>query len=206
MKRTIYLKAVGGCSDTSKMPGASYGLPTAECKTGSKLAKIPGTVCSKCYANKGHYGMYPQIKVAQYRRLHAMRSPDWVENMVKVLNTERWFRWFDSGDLQDSDMLSQIVEVSRQTPWCQHWLATRERRIVREYVAKHTLPENLCIRLSATYPDKPVKPLDGVCTATVHKEKAPLGFECRAPYQQGKCDLCRACWNKEVVNVSYRQH
>lgn len=33
MRKTIALKLVGGLSDTSKMPGLSFGLPTANCKT-----------------------------------------------------------------------------------------------------------------------------------------------------------------------------
>lgn len=37
MRKVIALKLVGGLSDTSKMPGLSFGLPTATCLTGSKL-------------------------------------------------------------------------------------------------------------------------------------------------------------------------
>ena len=55
MKTNEALKIVGGLSKPSKMPGWAYGLPAAECKTGSKLAKIPGTVCYGCYALKGCY-------------------------------------------------------------------------------------------------------------------------------------------------------
>ena len=38
MKTSEALKIVGGLSKPSKMPGWAYGLPAAECKTGSKLA------------------------------------------------------------------------------------------------------------------------------------------------------------------------
>ena len=47
------LKIVGGLSKPSKMPGWAYGLPAAECKTGSKLAQQDNTTCSGCYALKG---------------------------------------------------------------------------------------------------------------------------------------------------------
>jgi hypothetical protein len=43
----------GDLSATTKMPCKSFNLPAWECKTGSKLAKIPGTVCHGCYAMKG---------------------------------------------------------------------------------------------------------------------------------------------------------
>ena len=36
----------GSLTRTSKMPGLSYSLPAWECKTGSKLRKIPGSVCA----------------------------------------------------------------------------------------------------------------------------------------------------------------
>ena len=39
MKTNEALKIVGGLSKPSKMPGWAYGLPAAECKTGSKLAR-----------------------------------------------------------------------------------------------------------------------------------------------------------------------
>jgi len=43
-------RIAGSLSTTSKMPGASYGTLASACKTGSKMAKIPGTVCNGCYA------------------------------------------------------------------------------------------------------------------------------------------------------------
>lgn len=207
--KIIPIKAVGGCSKTSKMPCMSYGLPTAECITGSKLAKKEGTVCSKCYANKGHYAMFRKnIQPIQYRRFEAMKRGDWVENMVKVLDNERWFRWFDSGDLPSTLMLSKIVDVARQTPWCNHWLATRERRFIHDWLKNHPegFPDNLSIRISATYPDVPAKPVHGCGVGNVHSKKRPSGYECPAPSQGGKCDTCRACWDKSVPAVSYKEH
>ena len=53
---------VEGFSDPKKMPGWSYGLPTDMCKTGMILKKIPASVCSDCYADKGFYAVYPAVK------------------------------------------------------------------------------------------------------------------------------------------------
>lgn len=207
MNRTIALKIVGGCSDTSKMPGKSYGLPTAACKTGAKLAQISGTVCSKCYAKKGFYLTFAKSVVpAQQRRLEAIDHPQWVEAMAVNLEKESWFRWFDSGDLQSTQMLLNIIEVCRRTPNTKHWLATRERRFVHEALKKSDIPDNLVIRISATYPDVPVKLIPGVHGANVHKDKTPVGHECPAPKQHGKCDTCRACWDKSIKVISYKEH
>lgn len=207
MHRKIAIKLVGGCSDTSKMPGLSYGLPTANCITGEKLAKIPGTVCSKCYAKKGFYHTFANTVVpAQLRRLASTDDPQWIEAMVKILEKEMWFRWFDSGDLQSLKMLHDIAEVARRTPHCKHWLATRERLFVSKYLTESVVPDNLCIRVSATFPDVPVKPIPGVNSGNVHHLKEPVGQACPAPQQNGKCDTCRACWDKSVPTVSYQEH
>ena len=55
MKVTEAKKITGSLTRTSKMPGLSYSLPAWECKTGSKLRKIKGSVCASCYALKGNY-------------------------------------------------------------------------------------------------------------------------------------------------------
>ena len=34
----------------SKIEGSTFNLPTWACNTGSKLAKVAGSVCEKCYA------------------------------------------------------------------------------------------------------------------------------------------------------------
>ena len=88
MKTSEALKIVGGLSKPSKMPGWAYGLPAAECKTGSKLAKIPGSVCSGCYALKGCY-VFPVVQAAQYRRLEAIRSPLWTGAMALLINSKK---------------------------------------------------------------------------------------------------------------------
>ena len=79
------LQIVGGLSKPSKMPGWAYGLPAKECKTGSKLVKIPGSVCHGCYALKGCY-VFKVVQDAQYRRLKSIRSPLWVGAMALLIN------------------------------------------------------------------------------------------------------------------------
>jgi hypothetical protein len=46
---------VGGLSQPSKMPGYGYSLPAEYCITGTHLAAIRGTICSKCYGFRGNY-------------------------------------------------------------------------------------------------------------------------------------------------------
>ena len=64
---------VGGLSDTSKMPCKSYNLPAANCRVGSQLTKLSGSVCSDCYALKGRY-VFPKTQKALRRRLATIRK------------------------------------------------------------------------------------------------------------------------------------
>ena len=141
MKTSEALQIIGGLSKPSKMPGWSYGLPAKECKTGSKLRLVPGSTCYNCYALKGCY-VFPVVKEAQYRRLQATKVPQWVQAMAAAVNSKRsdWFRWHDSGDVQDLNHLNKIFKVCELTPSKRHWLPTREAWI-RDHAKR--FPKNL---------------------------------------------------------------
>ena len=87
MNKKEAIKITGGLSKPSKMPGFAYNLPATRCKVGSKLAKIPGSVCHGCYALKGRY-RFPNVKDALERRYkQAMTNKQWVFGMVYLINT-----------------------------------------------------------------------------------------------------------------------
>jgi hypothetical protein len=113
MNKKQLKEITGSFSKPSKMPGYSYGLPAWECKTGSKLAKIPGTVCFGCYAKRGFYTMYKGVKAAQYTRLKSITKPLWVRAMAIQINSFKCkeFRWHDAGDIQSIKHLLKIFKV-----------------------------------------------------------------------------------------------
>lgn len=211
----------GSLTQTSKMPCKSLSLPTESCITGAKMSELEGSICSSCYANKGFYSMYQNtIKPAQFARLdavmQALENPDnaqlWVSGIVALIGSDSYFRWHDSGDLQSIEHLELIAQVCKATPKTMHWLPSREYSIVKDYVAKHgALPNNLIVRLSAMYPDKPVKipaslaTISGITASNVHSIGAPVhGVRCIAPDNDGACGDCRVCWSGSVV--SYELH
>ena len=191
----------GGLSKPSKMPGYAYNLPAWECKVGSKLAKVPGSVCPGCYALKGRY-RFPNVKEAMYRRLASITRPDWARTMAADINARksRFFRWHDSGDVQSVKHLLKIFHVCRLTPDVAHWLPTREAGILSK-IPQDRVPRNLTIRLSATKVDAPA-PKSWALTATV----VTTGRPCPAPDQDNECKTCRACWDKSIKNVAYGKH
>ena len=199
MKVKEAIKITEGFTRTSKMPGLSYSLPAWECKTGSKLRKVKGSVCASCYALKGNYTRYPAIKAAQYRRLEAMKHPDWVTAMAAVIKRQKWFRWHDAGDVQDQQHLQKIFEICRLTPETRHWLPTREAWIKDHLASK---PDNLVIRFSPPMVNQRAPESWPNSSMVVDK-----GFHtCPAPAQGGKCLDCRQCWDPDIKVVSYGKH
>jgi hypothetical protein len=127
--------------------------------------------------------------------------------IVAIRGTESsgYFRWHDSGDLQDVAHLAKLVEIARALPDIKFWLPTREYGIVASFLRSDSFPENLIVRLSAYMiegePPALAKRL-GLTTSGVSK----VGFTCPASGQGGKCLSCRACWSKDVQNVNYKKH
>ena len=192
---------VGGLSKPSKMPGWSIGIPAAECKTGKKLQLIPDPVCYNCYALKGCY-VFKVVQEAQYKRLKAIKHPDWVQAMALLINSKKAdvFRWHDSGDVQDEEHLLKIFAVAKLTPSTDHWMPTREAW-VKAFLPE--CPDNLTIRFSGQMIDQPeIKSWPN--TSTVSTD--PAKRTCPAPDQNNECKDCRMCWNKEIKNICYGKH
>jgi hypothetical protein len=216
----------GTLGHPSKMPGYSYGISAQHCLTGSKLRKVPGSVCSSCYAMTDWYRSWIPLLVGHARRERGLQHPRWVDAMVTMIAKrcqppDNYFRFHDSGDIQGLWHLGNIVEVARRTPEVNYWLPTREYELVHGFIASGgTVPANLVIRLSAHMIDaEPVVPerLASFPTSTVSTVSQGLtGFkilegkgsiECRAAeLRDNKCGPCRACWDARVTNVSYPQH
>ena len=199
MKTSEAWSLVGGLSKPSKMPGWSIGIPAKECKTGSKLRQVKGSTCYNCYALKGCY-VFKVVQDAQYKRLEAIKSPLWVAAMTILINSKKskWFRWHDSGDVQDLNHLNKIYDVCRLTPGIKHWMPTREAWIM-DHVPR--APDNLIIRFSVPMIDQePAGSWPNTSTVVT------AGATCPSSKQGNQCLDCRNCWNKKIKNVSYGKH
>jgi hypothetical protein len=206
VKKIYAIKVAHTLSEPSAMPCYAYSLPASACKAGAELAKVEGSICNDCYALKGRYAM-PNTQAALHARLESLEHPLWVDAMVALIGDEVFFRWHDSGDIQSVAHFGRICDVCRRTPHCKHWLPTRERGMVSEYLKTYLIPDNLIVRISATMFDSPAVPIQGVSTTSgAHKHQPPIGFECQKPQHQGTCGPCRACWDKAVPHVSYKAH
>jgi hypothetical protein len=183
---------------------------------GGKLRDVVGSACHGCYAEKGFYTLFPTVSDSQHNRLDllnvaledANQAYVWIDAVKTLIGKDLYFRWHDSGDLINSRHLSLIVQIAIEMPEVSFWLPTREKSLVVDFMRDHgPLPVNLIVRLSAPMIDgAPCAGSSGLNTSTIHKNGESIGFECGAPSRGGYCGDCRACWNRDVSNVSYRFH
>lgn len=197
----------GGLSITQKMPAASWGVPASRCSVGSGLVHVEGSTCSACYALKGRY-RFPNVQRKLEERYQGLQHELWTPAMVYLIRwyCDRYFRWFDSGDLVDENHLRNIDTVARHTEGVRHWLPTREYSVVREVEQLiGQFSENLTIRVSAHMLDSP-PPDWWPTTSTVDTKTPKKSHGCPSLDQGNSCQSCRACWDPAVQNISYRRH
>lgn len=212
------------------MPGYSYGISAALCHTGSNLRKVPGSVCSGCYAMTDWYHSWEPLLEGHRRRYRGLTHPRWIDAMVRMITSSctppnDYFRWHDSGDLQGIWHFANIVTVCERTPQVTHWIPTREYEYVAAYLATgKKIPSNLTVRLSAhTIDSEPVipdhlvdrighLPVSTVSSVSLIRSGFQIvegkgSIECRAvEARDNRCGPCRACWDPRVICVSYPQH
>ena len=205
-------KATPRISVTSKLDGIrSWSLQAIDTCPGSWAE--PGKLvdaCSGCYATTGNYN-YPNVKAPRAHNREDWQHVDWVDAMVSMLDSDRYFRWLDSGDLYSVALAEKVLEVMRRTPWCKHWLPTRMHKFpkFRQVFAEMQALDNVMVRFSADS-------VDGSYTQGLHGsvigpdaasyvEQTGVSL-CRAYEHGGKCNGCRACWNKSIDLIAYPAH
>jgi hypothetical protein len=196
-------------SVTSKLDGIkSWSLEALATCPGARISKTElAPVCRGCYATTGHY-VFGNVKAVRVANREVWKSPTWVQQMIAALSTERYFRWFDSGDVYHPALAMKILDIIRGTPWCQHWLPTRSHKIprIRKILDLIDAEPNAVVRHSAdSFNDVQHKKGSVVVTS---EAAMPEGAKlCRAyENEPAKCNGCRACWNKEVPLIAYVGH
>jgi len=203
---------VGGLSEPGKMPSYSISIPAKYCNVGTKLRDVKGSTCENCYAfERGRYRFTP-VKNALERRYMALESPTWSSDMALLINElcakVPYFRWHDSGDIQSIDHLRAIVAVCEETPTINHWLPTREYKMVADYRKLYgEFPPNLVVRLSGHMVNQSPPTGYGLPVSSVTTTHSMTNASiCEAYTRGGKCGPCRKCWKPSVKHVAYPIH
>lgn len=197
-------------SVTSKLDGIrSWSLQALDTCPGSIAS--PGTLvdaCKGCYATTGNY-VFANVKAPRAHNKEDWQRLEWVDDMVAELNKDRFFRWFDSGDMYALGLAEKMLEVMKRTPWVKHWLPTRMHKfpkfalVLREMAS---LP-NVSVRFSSdSVTGEYTKKLHGsVIIPTAQDVKKGMTL-CEAYSHGGKCNGCRACYDKKVKVIAYPAH
>ena len=197
-------------SVTSKLDGIrSWSLQALETCPGS-VADDGGLVdaCKGCYATTGNY-RYPNVKAPRIENKEDWKRDSWVDDMVKQLDSDRYFRWFDSGDMYSLELAEKIHAVMVRTPWVKHWLPTRMAKFSKFKAIIDSMKEldNVSVRFSS---DSIMGDYSaGIHGSTIVPDAAvvPEGTTlCRAYENDGKCNGCRACYDKSVPVIAYPAH
>jgi hypothetical protein len=197
-------------SKTSKLDGIlSWSLQALDTCPGS-IAKDGGLVdaCKGCYATTGNYN-YPNVKAPRLANREDWQRPEWISDMVQGLDSSRYFRWFDSGDMYSLDLAEKIYQVMKLTPWCSHWMPTRMHKFKKfsSILAKMQALPNVVIRYSSDSISGEI--VQGSTSSTIFSNEDQLPTNatvCRAYEHEGKCNGCRACYDKSVPVIAYKAH
>ena len=121
--------------------------------------------------------------------------------MVHLINSKKskYFRWHDSGDVQDLDHLNKIYAGVRVDTRSQVTGSRLGKRGSQEHVAR--APRNLVLRFSMPMIDQ--APAGAWPNTSTVVTKAAT---CPAPKQDNACGDCRACWDPKVKNIAYGEH
>lgn len=197
-------------SVTSKLDGIkSWSLNALETCPGSVSHKGElVAACRGCYATTGNY-VFSNTKAPREHNRRDWQRDDWVSDMVQALAGERFFRWFDSGDLYDVRLARKMFAVMRDTPDVKHWLPTRMHKFVKfrpVLDAMRALP-NVAVRFSSDSVNGAFTPGVHGSTIITSREAAPAGVKvCEAYEHGGKCSGCRACWDASIPVIAYVAH
>jgi hypothetical protein len=195
-------------SKTSKLDGilswSLEALDTCQGSIGANGELVPA--CQGCYATTGNY-RFSNVKAPRQFNKKDWQRDEWVSDMLIALDSSRYFRFFDSGDIYSVKLAEKILELCTKATWCKFWIPTRMYKFAKYhsiFARLEALP-NVVLRYSSDSVTGEI--IQGNNTSTIFSNELPTGaFECKAYENAGKCNGCRACYDKNVSVVAYKAH
>ena len=196
-------------SKTSKLDGIkSWSLQALDTCPGSKNAD--GSLvaaCSGCYATTGMYN-FPNVKAPRLDNKEDWKREDWTTDMILALKKEKYFRWFDSGDMYALELANKIYTIMEATPHVKHWLPTRMAKFAKfnTILNKMQALPNVMVRFSSdSVLGQYTKEHGSVIVPTLADVNSNMS-PCLAYESDGKCNGCRKCYDKEIPVIAYIAH
>lgn len=199
-------------SNTSKLGVKSWSLQalnTCPASIGADGELVDA--CKGCYATSGNY-RFSNVRAPREFNRQAWEQDAFVTDFVKALKKERFFRWYDSGDMYNIKLAEKMLLIMQATPHVQHWLPTRMYKFKKFHsiIEQMAALQNVAVRLSSDsitgdLVNSSVSDLNSTIIPE-HTIDSYNGFICQAFYQDGKCLDCTACYDKTVKTIAYVGH
>ena len=197
-------------SNTRKLGCKSWSLqaietcPAAKDKNGDLVP-----ACKGCYATSGAY-RFSNVKKVRFDNKEAWQLESFESDFIQALAKEKFFRWFDSGDMYSLALAEKMLYIMQNTPQVKHWLPTRMHKFAKFHSIlerMQSLP-NVNVRLSSDGINGELidTKLNSTNSTIIGLNSAYNGFVCPSSLQDGKCKACKACFDKEVKTVAYIGH
>lgn len=197
-------------SVTSKLDGIrSWSLQALDTCPGS--IESPGVLvdaCKGCYATTGNY-VFANVKAPREFNRTDWQRMNWVDDMVAELAKDMHFRWFDSGDMYSLGLAEKMLEIMQRTPWCKHWLPTRMHKFPKFGMVLRQMSQldNVMVRPSSdSIVGEYIPGLHGSVIVPDSRVDPSMVTLCRAYENEGKCNGCRACYDKSIPVIAYPAH
>lgn len=201
-------------SNPGKMPCKTWSLQAIDTCPGSRDRSHPSGLvpaCRGCYATQGNY-RFPNVKAPRLFNQADWTRKDWEADMVSAIGSDKYFRWFDSGDMYSVPLARKIYRIMVATPETKHWLPTRMYKFAKflPILQRMAALPNVVVRASSDGIHGEIVATDLPNSSTIfdaESQDTPKGAVMCGAYQNaGKCGDCRACWNKSVPVIAYPQH
>jgi hypothetical protein len=106
-------------------------------------------------------------------------------------------------------LAEKMLEVMQRTPWCKHWLPTRMHKFPKFALVLRAMAQlpNVMVRPSSdSIVGEFVSGLHGSVIVPDSRVNPALVTLCEAYAHGGKCNGCRACYDKAVPVIAYPAH
>ena len=206
-------------SAPSKMPCYSFDLSVI--LSGCAARCVYG-ITNICYVLTNFHEMeWNKARQNVLKRNHdLLESKRFTQVMINELleDGDRWFRFFAAGDFPNIESMHKIMDVCRAIDigTKKFWIPTSREDILETYLTTgNTIPDNVCIRISApsigqaSLPQLPylqeLFEKNGVCYSATSMDRKKV--TCPASLKKhGECGKCRNCWDKTNKLVVYLIH
>ena len=197
-------------SVTSKLDGIrSWSLQAIDtCPGAVQSSGVLVDACKGCYAVNGNY-RFPNVKAPREHNKIDWQRIEWVDDMVNELKKDRYFRWFDSGDVYSVKLAEKMLEVMTLTSWVSHWLPTRMHKFSKFKTVLDDMQalSNVMVRFSSdSVTGEYTTGLHGSVIVPTPQDATKAMKLCEAYSNNGKCNGCRACYDKKVKVIAYPAH